>query len=317
MSILRGTTAGPIARRLPLLGALLAAAAAAAPAGAQPTVSVDLSAYSAMVWRGVTSTNRPVLNPALTFTVPSRLAEWSVGAWSNAEPIHYGTATTLSSYGGAPGPLFSMHELWAQAARPVGGATASIGASAYLYPRAGDLAATYNTVELHATIALPGTLAPTIAAHYDVGRVGGGYIELSGSRDVQGLSGHAITLTASGGWSVGQGARSETDVSYFARDGFTHAEASVATELTLGRVTLTPSAHLAYAADPWARSVAPDRERRWKGWLGTSLSWSRALGRVTTTAATASVPPTVVPTDKRREAADSAVVAKTAGTAPR
>lgn len=265
-----------------LLSAFASAVVAVAPVAAQPTVTVDLSAYSAMVWRGVTSTNRPVLDPALTLTVPSRAAEWTVGVWSNAEPVHYGAATTMNSYGGAPGPLFSMHELWVQAARPVGRATASIGASAYRYPRAGDLAATYNTVELHGNVTLPGAFAPTVTAHYDVGRVGGGYLELAGSRDVDGPGRRAVTLTASGGWSVGQGARSETDVAYFARDGFTHAQTSVATALTLGHVTLTPSAHLAYAADPWTRTVAPDRQQRWKGWIGASLSWSRALGRVET-----------------------------------
>lgn len=278
------------------VGALAASAlAAAAPAHAQPTVGLDLSAFSAMVWRGVTTTNRPVLDPTLTLTVPSRAAEWTLGAWSNAEPVHYRPATMLDSFGGAPGPLFTMHELWAEAARPVGRATAALGASAYLYPRAGGLAATYNTVELHGKFALPGPLAPTLAANYDVGRVGGGYLELSGSRDVRGPAGRALTLAASGGWSVGQGARAgdATDVAYFARDGFTHAEASVATGVRLGAVSLTPSVHLAYAADPWTRTVAPDRERRWKGWVGTSLAWSRALGHASAPTTAAVVRPTV------------------------
>ena len=250
---------------------------AARPAHAQIVLDAEVSAASAMVWRGVTTTNRPVVNPTLALTVPTRIAAVTVGAWSNAEPLHYDRATMLDSYGGAAGPLFTMHEVWVDVEREVGAAALTLGASTYLYPRAADLS-TYNTVELRAGVTLADPLATTLTYYHDVGPVGGGYAELSASRDVTIRRGRAVSLAASAGWSMGQGAGADPEaIAYFARDGHTHAEASAATAFEAGRVTVAPSLHVAVATDPWAREIAPSRERRVKAWLGTSLSWSRVL----------------------------------------
>ena len=61
-------------KRANVLGAalvLVGLAAGAMPASAQVTVGADASLYSSYVWRGLSLTNKPVLQPDVYVTFPA------------------------------------------------------------------------------------------------------------------------------------------------------------------------------------------------------------------------------------------------------
>jgi len=66
-------------------------------ARAQPSLTADLGLNSQYIWRGVTSTNRFVVQPTLTLTLPVRGLAFSAGAWGNIEPIRYDGPRDISS----------------------------------------------------------------------------------------------------------------------------------------------------------------------------------------------------------------------------
>lgn len=268
--------ASPLSHPMAWLACSIMLVATAVSLPAQVSVGATLEANSAMVWRGVTTTNRPVLNPTLTLDVPTRALDFEFYIWSNAEPLHFRPETMINSYGGRKGPLLSQHELSAAGAHDFGFLTAAVGASAYLYPRTGGLAANFNTVEARATVELPGAFAPKVTAFRDVGRVGGTYLEFAASHDVR-LGARTFTAQSTAGVSISQGAGTDPDaIAYFARNGFTHVETVVSSDWTAGAATVTPAVHIEFANDPWARVTAPSRSRSLKLWVGTSINWKHA-----------------------------------------
>jgi hypothetical protein len=268
-------------RALPAAAALALLSAVPA-ASAQPTLSVDLAVNSAFVWRGVTSTNRPVIDPALLLTAPAKGARVTLGAWANVEPGHYDGAHDLSGRGGARGPLVTVSQLWVEAARDVRAATLALGATRYLYPEVGGLAATYATTEVYGTAAFGGALAPSLSLYYDVQKVRGAYVELGLAHDVALPLRRvpSLALAAAVGYSAGQGVDGATgDAAYFARDGVTHVDLSVKASYVVGGLAVSPAAHVIAGRDEWARLTAPGESHRLKAWLGASVSWAGALAR--------------------------------------
>ena len=129
---------------------------------------------TAYVWRGVTATNRPVIQPDLSLSVPVRAGTLTLGAWASIEPARYDGASDISAvYGLLPGPAFTQYSAWADFTVDLPGASVSGGAEAYLYPAVADLAALYNTFELSASASLSLPLAPSISVWYDLGAVRG------------------------------------------------------------------------------------------------------------------------------------------------
>lgn len=284
------STAG---RRLARSGALAAFGTLAGPlvVGAQaPTVSADLGLNSAYVWRGLTSTNRFVLEPELSLSIPLRAGTAvAFGAWANAEPTHYDGPRDISELGGARGPVVTSSQLWLEATRTRGESVLTLGATRYLYPNVGDLAAVYTTTEVYAVASVPTVLgvalAPTLSAYVDLEAVGGAYVEGALSRAVAVPVGARrrlpLSFGAALGWSIGQSApdRAEDVASYFAREGVTHVDLSAGSEITVGGVSVAPVAHYILGRDPLARVTAPDESRRAKLWVGATLSWSAPIRR--------------------------------------
>src|SRR3977135_3192694 len=73
----------------------------ATPGQAQVTVGADLGAFSSYVWRGITYTNKFVLQPDAYLTFPTGPASFTAGGWFNIEPGKYDGPTDLSEGGGA------------------------------------------------------------------------------------------------------------------------------------------------------------------------------------------------------------------------
>jgi hypothetical protein len=258
-----------------MIGLLVASAlASAAPASAQVTLSADVGLNSQFVWRGVTSTNRFVIEPELTLAVPLRGSTLTLGAWGNVEPVRYDAARDISSLGGLPGPLITQSDLWAELGRSMRGVDAAVGAHRYLYPRVGDLAR-YNTVELYASASAEGFLSPSVDVAYDVARIRGAYVEAGVSRGITGDRLGAVTVGLLAGFSAGMATDpSDRDLAYFDRDGVTHIDASATASFSIGRITVTPEAHFIFARDALATVVEPDATRRTKLWFGSTLHWT-------------------------------------------
>ncbi len=74
-------------KRAIVLGGIVAALATAAPAAAQVTVGWDASAYSSYVWRGLTLSGKPVVQPDLYLTFPLGAASLTGGHHGSAHRI--------------------------------------------------------------------------------------------------------------------------------------------------------------------------------------------------------------------------------------
>jgi len=256
-------------------------------AAQRPTVTADLGLYSAYVWRGVTSTNRFVLEPDVTVALPmgrARRTAVTLGAWTNIEPTRYDGAADISPLGGAPGPAATSSQLWLEARRTLGTAAVTLGATRYLYPDVGDLSTTYATNELYVVASgeslLGAALSPSFGVYYDVQKVRGAYLEGALSGDVGVPVGRgraqAVTLSATVGYSAGQGPDARgVQAAYFAHDGLTHAELAARTALDFGAIGLAPTAHLVLGRDALVRVTSPDHSHALKAWVGATLTWTR------------------------------------------
>jgi hypothetical protein len=265
-------------RTLALVGAALAAPAPAA--HAQVALNADLILANAYVWRGLTFTNRPVLQPDAYVTVAAGAGTVVTGVALNVEPVAYRGTHDLSVLGAESGTLVTATTLWGEYSRPVGVATATLGVTGYVYPRAAGVAATYNTVEVYAKGALATPLAPTLAIYYDVGQVRGAYAE-AGLRHVL-SSTRRLTLAASGtaGVNVGQGADAAgRETAYFVGDGLTHVDLALTATWSASRVTIAPSVHGIVDRDAATQLTSPGERHRVKALVGVALGWAAPLAR--------------------------------------
>ena len=263
---------------LPALPALLTLLGAPALAAAQSTLSVELAASNAYVWRGVTNANQPVLDPTVTLEVPVRHASLTLGGWANVESRRSDRPHDIGTLGGRPGPLVTQSQLWAELAGTRGATTISGGAATYLYPHVGDLATAYRTSELYGSVSREGLLSPSLTVYQDVHKVRGTYLEAGIAHDVPLGRAPALSLGAVMGVSAGMRER-DGQTAYFARDGVTHVELSATTELARGSVGIAPTLHVVLASDPYARVASPDVQRTAKLWAGATVHWRRPLAQ--------------------------------------
>lgn len=262
-----------------LPGALVCAGLAAAPAAAQAALTVDLAGNSAYVYRGVTLTNRPVVQGDLVLAVPVAGVTFSAGVWGNVEPRRYDGPGAIGMTAGEAGPNLTEVDVWADATRSFGPLGVTAGVMRFTFPNPRVITPDFNSTELYARFGLPGVpLAPRLAFMHDVDRVRGTYLEGSLGQTLKGIPGVPLSLGALFGWSAGQEKGPDsTQVYYFADKGFTHADLSLSAPLSRGALTVTPTAHLLLLWDPLARPVEPGVERDAKGWVGITATWSLPL----------------------------------------
>jgi hypothetical protein len=264
-------------------------AAGAAPARAQTTVGADASLFSSYVWRGLSLTNKPVLEPDLYVTFPAGKASVTIGGWANIDLGKYDDGENdISESGGLSAFNFAEFDPWAEVSFPVGEKTTlTAGATAYIYPNDvdvapnGGLGSDANTVELYAKAAFDVPLSPKIAMWYDVDKINGAYFEGSVSHTLPASEKVSVVLGALAGFSAGQGVPDSGDDSFnFADDGFTHLDLSAGVPLTAGVFSITPALHLVINGDDFTKFTSPTKEHDVKLWGGATISWSKALGEV-------------------------------------
>ena len=279
-------------KRANVLGAALVVTgvlASAVPAAAQVTVGADGSLFSSYVWRGLSLTNKPVLQPDVYVTFPAGKASVTVGGWANIDLGKYDDLDDdISESGGLSSFNFAEFDPWIEASFPVGEKTTlTAGATAYIYPNDTDVSPNggfgtdANTVELYAKAAFDVPLSPKLAMWYDVDKIKGAYFEGSISHTVPASEKVGIALGALVGFNAGQGVPEDlnSDESFnFFDNGFTHLDLSAGVPLTAGVLSITPVLHLVINGDDFTKFTSPTDESDAKLWGGVTVSWSKDYG---------------------------------------
>jgi hypothetical protein len=262
---------------------LLAALAGPAPLAGQVVLTSDAGAFNNYTWRGVTLTNKLVVQPDAYLTVPAGGGAAVLGAWGNIDAGRYDDPVNdLSEGGGTAGFNATEIDVWAEYGHPLGSTfTGTLGGLLYLFPNEAGLTNEVNrTFEVYGKLQATGLpLAPKVAAYLDVAKVNGLYLETSVAHTLGGIKGFPITFGALAGWSAGQAVNADnvTEIANFASDGLTHVDLSATGALAAGPVTLAPTAHLVIPSNGFADVTRPGVTHDVKGWLGLTLTWSKPL----------------------------------------
>jgi hypothetical protein len=269
--------------------AVAAAALLSLPSAAQgqATATVDAGVFNAYVWRGVTLTNRPVVQPDAYLTLPAGGGSFVLGGWASVEAGRYDDPRSHLSEGGGRASLDATEvDLWGEYGHPVGPLTGTFGGLVYLYPNTAGLTNAANrTVEIYGKLqasAVP--LAPKVAVWYDVNKVQGAYVETSISHAIGSIPGFPLTLGALAGFSAGQGLNDNdpSQVANFAKNGLSHVDLSATGALKAGPVTIGPTIHFCLLHDDFTKVTGPAVSRDAKVWAGATLTWSKAFGAAVT-----------------------------------
>lgn len=284
-------------RRALVLGATLAITSAlvtARPAKAQE-VGVDLGLYSAYVWRGLSLTNKPVVEPDLYVTFPAGPASITVAGWANFDLGKYRNLNDdISESGGLSAFNLSEFDPYAEIAYPAGKATLTAGVIGYIYPNKvesttfeptpGLLTKESNTVEIYGKVEVDVPLSPTLSIYYDVDKIKGAYFEGSVSHSIAASEKVSVDLGALAGFNAGQHADldangdPQAEAFNFQDNGFTHLDLSAGVPLTAGAFSITPAVHLVINGDEYTKFTSPTNTSDAKVWGGVTIGWSRSYG---------------------------------------
>lgn len=252
----------------------------AVPAAAQVTIGADAAFNSAYVWRGLSFTNKPVLQPDVWLSAYG----FTVGAWANVEPSKYDGANDLSESGGVRSGIAEI-DLWVDYSRTVGNVSWKLGWILYTFNKNnGAFNNAYDTHEVYGQLSLGGLpITPALYASYDLNKVKGAYIEPSVTYGVTASPTITINLKALAGISAGQEINSGKPNEFFNffGSGLTHIDLSASTAFTAGPISIAPAFHVQISQDEFAKITGAEpgnQDKSTKFWGGITLSWSRELG---------------------------------------
>ena len=261
--------------------------ACATPGHAQVTVGADLGAFSSYVWRGITYTNKFVLQPDAYLTFPTGPAAFTAGGWFNVEPGKYDGASDISEGGGASSFDVAEFDWWGEFNYPYQKANFTLGATGYIFPNDFGFTKAANTVEIYGKVGLSVPLNPKLSAWYDVDKVKGLYVEGSVSHSIQPKDQKfSVTLGALAGFNAGQGINDSdpTELFNFVDNGFTHLDLSAAVPFAAGPLSFSPAIHFVITGDDNTKFTKFDpttgtlNSKDVKLWGGVTISWSKGYG---------------------------------------
>ena len=267
--------------------ALALALVTARPLSAQVSVGVDLGAYSAYVWRGLTFTSGPVLQPDLWLSVPiGGNASFTAGGWFNVEIGKYDNPQDdLSESGGTSSLNVAEFDWWGEFGTSVGNATITLGATGYRFPNDAGFTKVFNTIEVYAKVGLGTVLSPNFQAYYDVDNVKGLYLQGSVSHGLALSPSFTLTLGATAGLSAGQGCEPNSSMACtasgfnFFDNGLTHVDFSAGTSFSAGSVTISPVFHFQISSDEFTKIRTPTKlDESAKIWFGLAMNWASGGG---------------------------------------
>jgi hypothetical protein len=262
-------------KRAIVLGGLAAALAGAQPAAAQATLGWDVPLFSSYVWRGLTLSGKPVIEPDLYLTVPLGKASLTAGGWTNIELGQY-DGGTISEGGGQSGPDLTEFDWWGEVGVPVGIATVTGGVTGYIYPNNAGYTSASNTLEVYGKLALSAPFNPKVSVYYDVDKVKGFYVEGGISHGIP-LGTKSLTIGALAGFSNDMQPSSDPSFN-FADNGMTHVDLSASMGFSAGPLSITPVFHFVINNDDLTKAGNDGAINDTKVWGGVTLSWSKAFG---------------------------------------
>ena len=272
---------------------LLAASLVMAPerAVAQAEIGAELGLFSAYIWRGLSLTNKPVVEPDIWLSFPAGNASLTVGGWANIDLGQYDDPEgDISESGGISSFNLSEFNPYAEVGFPAGKATLTGGIIGYIYPNDltdesnGGLNSDFNTWELYGKAELDVPLSPSLAVFYDIDKIDGAYIEAGVAHSLPLSEKLTLDLGALAGFSAGQDAdlddagNPQAEFFNFQENGFTHLDLSAGLPLTAGVFSITPVIHFVINGDELTKFTSPTDESDVKLWGGVSFGWSRTLG---------------------------------------
>jgi hypothetical protein len=247
-------------------------------AHAQVELSVTAGLFSDYVWRGLSLTNKPVLEPDVSLSFTAGKATITGGGWANIELGQYDGADDISEGGGLGSFDLTEFDPYAEVSVPVGKATLTGGVTGYIYPNDAGLTSDANTWELYGSVAFDAPLAPTVGIWYDVDKIKGAYIEAGVAHSLPVSPKVTLDLGGLAGFSAGQGVSDDPDESAnFSDDGLTHLDFSVGSTFAAGPISIAPTIHLIYNNDDFTKITSATSDSDFKVWFGVSLGWSRSF----------------------------------------
>lgn len=251
---------------------LAAMLAVSLPLAAQVTITGDAGLNSQYQWRGITTTNRPVLQPDLIVAIPAGRLAVTTGVWASLEGARYDDPQRHISENGGSRAGLAEYDFWLEASLPVRRVAITAGATTYSFPNSAGTTSTSNTLEAYVKAKVDAPFAPAVAVWYDLQKVKGAYAEVGVSRAVGPFALGALT-----GWNLGQSIGDGGDIGYFAQHGFTHADLSVSRSWSMGALAVAPALHVILGNDLSTRHISPVRDARTKVWFGSTVTWARTL----------------------------------------
>lgn len=267
-----------------IAGALLVLGlvATARPAAAQATIGWDAGLFSSYVWRGITYTSKPVIQPDLYVTIPLSAASLTAGVWANVEPGKYNGTNDISEGGGIASPDLAEWDWWAEIGGTAGLATLTAGATGYQFPNDAGFTKIFNTTEVYGKVALAvPSINPKLSVYYDVDKVKGAYFEGSVSHGFPLTPAVPLNIGVLAGLSAGQEINTSkpTEFFNFAKSGLTHVDISASTSFAAGPLSIAPVIHGVIGHDDATKySNATNFPKSFKLWGGATISWSHSLG---------------------------------------
>lgn len=256
---------------------------------AQLVIGADAAYSTRYVWRGVTRTSRPVLQPDVYLAFAHDDAFLTAGVWASFELVR-ADESDLSDSGRGERGLGEL-DYWVEYARRLRPIEFALGWTRYMYEgdaERGGRGSELNTSEIYGRlqlVTLP--LKPKLAVWYDVEDVKGAYIETGLDVRVPLLPLRlgplrSIHLSGLAGWSAGQESNEDepSEGAYFADPGFTHLDLSLwASFVVINGLSMAPAFHFQVNRDESTRRTsleAADADRSTKLWFTLWVSWSYA-----------------------------------------
>jgi uncharacterized protein (TIGR02001 family) len=259
-------------------GLALLVVGVALPAAAQDaTIGFDAAFNSAYNWRGLSLTNKPVIQPDVWLSALG----FTGGVWANVEPTKYDGATDLSESGGVRSGIAEI-DYWIEYARTTGNVSWKAGWVAYTYNKNNaGINNLFNTSEVYGNVSIGGLpVTPALGIWYDIDNVKGAFIQPSLSLPVKVAPTFTVNLTAMAGISAGQEVNTSNlnEGANFAKSGLAHADLGASTSFTAGPVSFAPQLHIQWCHDDFVKTSSVGHQHSVKFWGGVTLSWSHGFG---------------------------------------
>jgi hypothetical protein len=254
--------------------------ASPAPVRAQVSAGADVGLFSAYVWRGLTLTNKFVIEPELYISAYG----FTGGFWFNIEPAEYNDPNDISQSGGIRSGLAET-DPYLEYSHDFGQATTTLGWTGYWYHEDnGTINNESNTNEIYGSVSINElAVTPTVFVAYDWDEIKGTYIEPSLTYAWDASEYVSVEFGALAGFSAGMGINEEdeNESSNFEGDGLTHVDLSVSPSYTVGSFSITPTLHFQINDDEFTKITGNDEDNLdhdTKWWGGVTLSWAMDFG---------------------------------------